>query len=181
MLDPNNPDYSNTPASPLRPSYGYAPLDPEGPPSVTILTPFYNAGRGFEETARSVFQQSLQCWEWLIVNDCSTDGYSLQVLDDYRRRDPRIRVIDCPTNGGPSRARNIGYKAARTPYIARSTPTIYSSRRRSRSGTGISRRIPTSDSSRASQSASAPSTTSGPMASIATSGSCKTTLCSRTA
>lgn len=117
MIDPTNPDYANTPVSPGRPRFGYAPADPSAPPCVTIVTPFYNTGPVFHETARSVRQQSLQQWEWLIINDGSTDPESLSILEGYRHSDPRIRVIDHSANRGPSATRNTGFQTARTPYV----------------------------------------------------------------
>jgi glycosyltransferase involved in cell wall biosynthesis/GT2 family glycosyltransferase len=87
------------------------------PPCVTIVTPFYNTGPIFHETARSVLQQSLQQWEWLIVNDGSTDPASLSILEGYRSSDPRIWVIDLGTNRGPSAARNTGFQKARASYV----------------------------------------------------------------
>ncbi len=118
MIDPNNPDYANTPASDQRPAYGYGPADPTAPPAATIVTPFYNTGAVFHETARSVMRQSFQQWEWLIVNDGSTRPEALAVLDEYRAlSDPRIRVMDQPANQGPGAARNCGFRAARAPYV----------------------------------------------------------------
>ena len=82
------------------------------------MTPFYNTGPIFHNTARSVLRQSFQQWEWLIVNDGSTVPEALAVLDDYRRLDdPRIRVIDMPTNQGPSAARNRAFRESRAPYV----------------------------------------------------------------
>ena len=60
----------------------------------------------FHETAQSILQQSLQQWEWIIVNDGSTDAAALAVLAGYRQGDPCIRVIDHPQNRGLSAARN---------------------------------------------------------------------------
>jgi len=117
VIDPARPDYLNTPVSPQRPCFGYALSDPAAAPCVTIVSPFYNTGPIFHETARSVLQQSLQQWEWLIVNDGSTDPESLAILDSYRRSDPRIRVIDHEVNKGLSAARNTGFHAAQTPYV----------------------------------------------------------------
>ena len=117
MIDPQRPDYSNTPASDRRPPFVYALADARVEPVVSIVTPFFNTGALFHETARSVFRQSLQQWEWLIVNDASTKAAALEVLAQYRDRDDRIRVIDLAANGGPSRARNVGYAAVRTPYV----------------------------------------------------------------
>ena len=117
MIDPENPDYTNTPASDRRPGYDYRPVDPTAPPVVTIVTPYYNTGAIFHETARSVLRQSFQQWEWIIVNDGSTDPEALALLDSYRNKDTRIRVIDHEVNQGPSAGRNIGYRAARAPYV----------------------------------------------------------------
>jgi glycosyltransferase involved in cell wall biosynthesis len=117
MIDPASPDYTNTPVSAQRPRFDYLPADPTAPPCVTIVTPFYNTGVVFHETARSVLQQSLQQWEWIIVNDGSTDPTSLTILDGYRHSDPRIRVIDLETNCGPSAARNRGFQEACAAYV----------------------------------------------------------------
>ena len=117
MIDPQRPDYSDTPASERRSNFVYALADARVEPVVSIVTPFFNTGAVFHETARSVFRQSLQQWEWLIVNDASTEVPALEVLAQYRDRDHRIRVIDLTTNGGPSRARNVGYAAVRTQYV----------------------------------------------------------------
>ncbi len=118
MIDPNSPDYTNTPASDRRPQYDYRPLNPSAPPAATIVTPFYNTGPIFHETARSVLRQSFQQWEWLIVNDGSTQPEALTVLDAYRcLDDPRIRVLDMPTNQGPSAARNRAFGVAQAPYV----------------------------------------------------------------
>ncbi len=117
MIDPAAPDFDNTPVGTRRPHFAYAPADPCAPPQVTIITPFLDAGPVFLDTARSVLRQSFQQWEWLIVNDGSTDAGSLAILDEYRGADPRIRVIDHPVNRGLSAARNSAAGAARTPYI----------------------------------------------------------------
>ncbi len=117
MIDPANPDFANTPASSQRPSFGYAPADPDAAPVVSVVTPFYNTGPVFHETAQSVLKQSLQQWEWLIINDGSTDPDALAILEQYRRGDPRIHVIDHEQNRGLSAARNTGYAAARSDFV----------------------------------------------------------------
>jgi glycosyltransferase involved in cell wall biosynthesis len=117
MIDPEQPDYASTPAADDRPRFGYALADAGCEPVLTIVTPFFNTGALFHATARSVMRQSLQQWEWLIVNDASTDRAALDVLAQYRHSDARIRVIDVAVNGGPGRARNIGYAQARAPYV----------------------------------------------------------------
>ena len=116
MLNPRSPDYSNTPVDRRRPRYGYAPADPTASPFVTVITPFYNAAEHFEETARSVLNQSFQQWEWLIIDDGTTDEVSLAMLDRYDRLDSRIRVIR-QANAGPSAARNTAFREAQTELI----------------------------------------------------------------
>ena len=117
MIDPINPDYSNTPVSKRRPHFEFRPLDPLADPVVSIVTPFYNTGEIFHETALSVLKQSLQQWEWLIINDGSTDSCSLDILRNYRNVDPRVKVIDHPQNLGLSAARNTGFRESHTEYI----------------------------------------------------------------
>lgn len=116
-MDPFAPDFANTPISPARPRFYYAPLDKSAEPAVSIITPYYNTGEIFLETAQSVLQQSLQQWEWLIINDGSTDPRALEVLDLFRNKDPRIRVIDLPANQGLPAARNIGIQEARSDFL----------------------------------------------------------------
>jgi glycosyltransferase involved in cell wall biosynthesis len=117
MIDPNNPDFENKPSSPARPSFAYSPAVAQAHPYATIITPFYNTGTVFYETASSVFKQSLQQWEWLIINDGSSDPESLSILDEYRQIDPRVRVIDHETNRGLSAARNTGFQSARAEVV----------------------------------------------------------------
>jgi glycosyltransferase involved in cell wall biosynthesis len=117
MIDPNQPDYAQTPIAPQRPHFDYVLVEHPAPPCVTIVTPFYNTGLLFHDTARSVLQQSLQQWRWLIINDGSTEPESLTVLATYRQRDPRIQVLDHETNRGLSAARNTGFRQADTTYV----------------------------------------------------------------
>jgi len=118
LIDPTNPNYANTPVSALRPVFDYIPSDKAAPPAVTILTAIYNTGSVFLETVRSVFSQSFQQWEWLIVNDGSTNPETLAMLAQVASTDPRIRLIHLENNKGPGAARNIGFREATTPYVA---------------------------------------------------------------
>src|SRR5262245_28549211 len=108
MIDPESPDFLDTPAHPGRPGYHYQVSSRDAIPEVSIITPFYDPGDLFHETARSVLAQSFQQWEWLIINDRSTSPRSLRILDEYRHLDGRIRVVDHDVNKGLSGARNTG-------------------------------------------------------------------------
>jgi len=118
MIDLTCLDFQNTPVHPLRKHFSYKLSEGPNNPIVSIITPFYNTGAVFHQTAQSILQQSLQQFEWLIINDGSDDVQALQILDQYRHRDVRIRVIDHSDNRGLSAARNTGFYHARTEYVA---------------------------------------------------------------
>lgn len=59
---------------------------------ISILTPYRNAEKYLAETARSVLSQSYTDWEWILVNDHSTEN-ELQVLQEFRD-DPRIVLLE---------------------------------------------------------------------------------------
>ena len=60
-------------------------------PFVTILTPVYNGEKYLAECIESVLAQTYQNWEYIIVNNCSTDR-SLEIAEHYAQKDPRIKV-----------------------------------------------------------------------------------------
>ena len=60
-------------------------------PLVSILTPVYNGQKYLAECIDSVLSQTYQNWEYLIVNNRSTDG-TLDLAQPYALRDPRVRV-----------------------------------------------------------------------------------------
>ncbi|MFO7169801.1 MAG: glycosyltransferase [Chloroflexota bacterium] len=109
-------DLRHSPLDPALPVYGYRPADTSAAPAVSIITPYYNTGPVFMDTVRSVLRQSLQQWEWLVVNDGSDDPEALRALLPLRSADSRIRVIDQPNRGLPA-ARNAGAAASRAPLL----------------------------------------------------------------
>jgi glycosyltransferase involved in cell wall biosynthesis/GT2 family glycosyltransferase len=117
MINPIHPNFRNHPASDLRQKIEYRALDSSAQPCISIVTPFFNTRAVFYETVRSVFNQTLQQWEWLIVNDGSTDPEALSILESMRCSDPRVRVIDHGENKGLSAARNTGFFNAKSEYI----------------------------------------------------------------
>ena len=81
---------------------------------ISIITPVYNAENYIEETIKSVLDQSYDDWEWILVDDGSSDR-SVEIIE--QSRDPRIRLIR-QQNSGAAAARNRGIKAAKGRYIA---------------------------------------------------------------
>jgi GT2 family glycosyltransferase len=117
MIDLHNANYGGTPVSPWRLKLAYTPADPHARPVLSIVTPFYDAGPLFRETVQSVMGQSLQQWEWILVDDGSTDAASLECLEAIAREDSRVRIIQHAENRGRSAARNTGINAARTAFV----------------------------------------------------------------
>lgn len=79
--------------------------------------PVYNGGSYLAAAVESILNQTWKDFEFIIVDDGSTDG-SLEVLKKYAQQDDRIRVIS-RANTGIVGALNDGLAAARAKYIAR--------------------------------------------------------------
>jgi cellulose synthase/poly-beta-1,6-N-acetylglucosamine synthase-like glycosyltransferase len=99
-----------------QPRHSWAPHTPAStdpaPPPLSIITPVYNT-REFS-VADSILRGSWQHFEWIIVNDGSTDEQALAQLAPFRHHpDSRIRFVDLPTNVGLPAARNRGMSLAR--------------------------------------------------------------------
>jgi glycosyltransferase involved in cell wall biosynthesis len=68
-------------------------MNKDNQPFVSIVTPVYNGEKFLEECIASVLAQSYQNWEYIIVNNCSTDR-SLDIAEHYAREDKRIRTCN---------------------------------------------------------------------------------------
>jgi glycosyltransferase involved in cell wall biosynthesis len=62
-------------------------------PLVSVVTPVYNAEKYLAECIKSVLAQTYENWEYVIVNNCSTDR-SLEIVQHYAQQDTRIRIHD---------------------------------------------------------------------------------------
>jgi glycosyltransferase involved in cell wall biosynthesis len=65
-------------------------------PLISVVTPVYNGEKYLAQCIESVIAQSCRNWEYIIVNNCSTDGTS-QLLDRYAKSDARIRIFNNET------------------------------------------------------------------------------------
>ena len=90
---------------------------------VSIIVPIYNVSEYLRECLDSVIGQTLQELEIICVNDGSTDN-SLEIVQEYAARDPRIVVITGP-NGGYGKAMNKGLDRATGEYIGIVEPDDY--------------------------------------------------------
>ena len=83
--------------------------------SVSIIIPVFNAESYLEECLHSVCFQSYPYFEIILIDDGSTDRSSL-IASRYASEDSRIRIIRT-TNGGVSKARNLGISLAKNPFL----------------------------------------------------------------
>ena len=86
-------------------------------PNISIVTPFYNAEQNFIQTYYCVVNQSMEAFEWIIVDDGSSRPSAVELLEEYGKKDARIRVIH-QKNQGQSVAKNNGIKNSRADIIA---------------------------------------------------------------
>ena len=86
-------------------------------PCVSVLMPVCNGARYLEEAIQSILQQTFSDFEFIIINDGSTDG-TAAILDRYRLNDSRIHIYQ-QTRQGVVPALNRGLEMARGVYIAR--------------------------------------------------------------
>ena len=87
-------------------------------PLITVITSIRNGQSHIQETVESIIDQSLNDFEYIIINDGSTDETS-NIINTLIRRDRRISLIQNATTIGLTRSLNKGLNAARGKYIAR--------------------------------------------------------------
>jgi glycosyltransferase involved in cell wall biosynthesis len=84
-------------------------------PEISLIIPVYNAEKHLPACMESIFAQSWQDYEVLLIDDGSTDG-STALCDEYQRRDPRVKTWH-QANHGASAARNRGINLACGKYL----------------------------------------------------------------
>ena len=85
---------------------------------ISVVIPCFNSGNWLQRALSSVFSQSLESLEVIVVNDGSSDS-SAEILRRTQIKEPRLRVIDLPVNQGIVNALNVGLDNARGNFIAR--------------------------------------------------------------
>lgn len=84
-------------------------------PQVSIILPVYNVEKYLEQCLDSIIKQTFKDFECICVNDGSSDN-SLSILEEYAKKDKRIKIIS-QENKGVSGARNTGLKQATGKYV----------------------------------------------------------------
>jgi glycosyltransferase involved in cell wall biosynthesis len=85
-------------------------------PKVSIIVPVYNAEKYLRKCLDSLIAQSLKDIEIICVEDCSPDN-SMLILNEYAKREPRIKILQNKRNLGTSGTINVGLRAAKADYI----------------------------------------------------------------
>lgn len=85
-------------------------------PKITVLMPVYNCELYIEEAVDSILNQTFTDFEFLIIDDASTDN-TVAIIKTYN--DPRIQLIQKPQNSGYTNSLNYGLGVAKGEYIAR--------------------------------------------------------------
>ncbi|BAT51468.1 glycosyl transferase family 2 [Nostoc sp. NIES-3756] len=86
-------------------------------PTVSIISSFYNAHEYFEETYASLKQQTFQDFEWIIIDDCSTEQKSIDLFASLNTTELNIIKIYHPHNKGLSAGRNTAISHAVGKYL----------------------------------------------------------------
>lgn len=85
-------------------------------PLVTVYIPTHNRLPLLKRAIASVFEQSFEDFELIVVNDASNDG-TIEWLNKIVTQQPRLHVISCITPQGACKARNMAIEKAKGQYI----------------------------------------------------------------
>ena len=85
-------------------------------PIVSVIIPCYNAEKNLAQCIDGICRQTLEQIQIICVDDGSTDT-TLEILQDYQKKDPRIQVIR-QQNAGAGAARNAGLERATGEYLS---------------------------------------------------------------
>jgi glycosyltransferase involved in cell wall biosynthesis len=81
-------------------------------PKISIITPVYNGEHILRIAIESIQSQTIEDFEILVVDDCSTDG-TYDLLQRLAKQDSRIVSLQTPKNMRSSGARNVALRVAR--------------------------------------------------------------------
>jgi len=83
---------------------------------VSIVLPTYNGAKYLKEVLESIFSQTYQNWELIIVNDCSFDN-TLEIANEYAAKDKRVKVLSNEVNQKTAQSLNNGFNLAKGEYF----------------------------------------------------------------
>ncbi|MEI6057424.1 MAG: glycosyltransferase family 2 protein [bacterium] len=83
---------------------------------ISVIMPVHNGEKYLAEAIRSILAQTLKDFEFIIIDDCSTD-HTAETIKSFK--DPRIIVIKNDRQSGVAASLNKGINAAKGKYVAR--------------------------------------------------------------
>ena len=86
-------------------------------PLISIVLPTYNSEKYISNTIKSIINQDYRNWELIITDDCSTDN-TYDIINEYSKRDLRIKLFKLKKNSGAAIARNNSLRNCLSKYIA---------------------------------------------------------------
>jgi len=86
-------------------------------PTISVIMANYRCAQHLPAALRSVLSQTVRDLEVIVSDDASPDD-SVAAVQEFVRRDPRVRLVTTPQNGGPGAARNKALDLARGEWIA---------------------------------------------------------------
>lgn len=84
---------------------------------VSVITGAYNCSAYIREAYESLCHQTMPDWEWVVVDDASTDD-TLDFLVGVSQSDSRVRVLTNESNMGAAQSRNRALRKARGQFLA---------------------------------------------------------------
>lgn len=87
-------------------------------PFVSVIMPVYNSESFVEKAVRSILNQTYKNFEFIIIDDASTDN-TLSILKKLKKKDRRIILIQNKENLGVTKSLNKGLELAKGKYIIR--------------------------------------------------------------
>lgn len=106
------------PAATLSGALQESPMKPAANPLISVVMPVYNALPFLDESIRSILEQTLTDFEFVIFDDASTDG-STELLHEWSLKDRRIHLHKSERRLGLSGSSNAVVSKARSAIIAR--------------------------------------------------------------
>ncbi|MCP4413679.1 MAG: glycosyltransferase, partial [Gammaproteobacteria bacterium] len=61
-------------------------------PKISVIMPVYNGEKHLVEAINSILTQTFTDFEFIIINDASTDS-TAQIINDFAKKDSRIRIL----------------------------------------------------------------------------------------
>ena len=85
-------------------------------PAISVIIPVYNVEKYVAQTLESITNQTFNDIEIICVDDCGNDK-SVKIVEEYAKKDNRIKIIKHEKNKGLGASRNTGVKCAHGDYL----------------------------------------------------------------